>query len=148
MFVVLDTGPLGMVTHPRASDENRECGEWLLRLLAKGETIVVPEIADYELRRELLRADKAQSVKRLDALLSSLFYLPLTTPVMKHAAHLWAQARNEGRPTAPMEALDADVILAAQALSLTNEGQTALVATTNVGHLGRFVDARAWREIL
>ena len=66
---------------------------------------------------------------------------------MRHAAHLWALARNEGRPTASMDALDADVILAAQTLSLRSDDEAPLVETTNVGHLARFVDARTWREI-
>jgi len=61
---------------------------------------------------------------------------------MRRAAELWAQARNRGTPTAPPEALDADVILAAQA-----ERAGAIVATENVGHLARYVTARHWRDI-
>ena len=147
MIVVLDTGPLGMVTHPRASGENRECSTWLRGMLEDGHRIVIPEICDYELRRELVRADKQEGLKRLYALASALVYLPLGTAVMRHAARLWALARNEGRPTASMDALDADVILAAQTLSLRSDDEAPLVATTNVGHLARFVDTRAWREI-
>jgi predicted nucleic acid-binding protein len=147
MIVVLDTGPLGMVTHPRASGQNRECSTWLRGMLEGGHRIVIPEICDYELRRELVRADKQEGVKRLDALANALVYLPLDTSVMRHAAQLWALARNEGRPTASMDALDADVILAAQTLSLRSDDEAPLVATTNVGHLARFVDARTWREI-
>ena len=30
---------------------------------------------------------------------------------------------------------------------LAQSGDTVIVATTNVGHLSRFVDARSWREI-
>lgn len=45
-------------------------------------------------------------------------------------------------PTADDKELDGDVILAAQA-----EQADALVATENVGHLSRFVDAQAWRDI-
>jgi hypothetical protein len=43
--------------------------------------------------------------------------------------------------------LDADAILAAQSTLLAQPGDQAIVATTNVGHLSRFVDARSWREI-
>jgi len=43
--------------------------------------------------------------------------------------------------------LDADAILAAQSTLLAQAGDTVIVATTNVGHLARFVDARSWREI-
>jgi hypothetical protein len=62
--------------------------------------------------------------------------------VLVEAAELWATARREGYPTAADKALDADVILAAR------EGFEMIVATGNVGHLGRFVDARIWDRIV
>jgi predicted nucleic acid-binding protein len=111
-------------------------------LLRRGSEVCVPEIADYEVRRELLRANKVQGIGRLDAVKKSLGYLPITTEIMLKAADLWAQARRSGLPTADPKALDGDVILAAQALEV--EG---IVATDNVGHLARFVTARTWRDI-
>ena len=63
-----------MVTHPRASGENRECSTW--GMLENGHRFVIPEICDYELRRELVRADKQEGLKRLDALANALVYLP------------------------------------------------------------------------
>jgi hypothetical protein len=39
------------------------------------------------------------------------------------------------------------MILAAQAELAAEEGHEVTVATTNVGHLGRFVDAREWETI-
>lgn len=63
---------------------------------------------------------------------------------MRRAAELWAQARNTGQPTAPDPAIDADVILAAQSLSL---GTPLIVATGNPSHLGRFVRAELWSNI-
>jgi len=60
---------------------------------------------------------------------------------------LWAQARNEGYATADDSALDCDVILAAQALLFAEDGFEVIVATRNVGHLARFVDAREWQAI-
>jgi hypothetical protein len=44
-------------------------------------------------------------------------------------------------------ALDADVILVAQAHSLIARGDAVSVATTNVKHLSLFVDAREWQQI-
>jgi hypothetical protein len=61
---------------------------------------------------------------------------------MERAAELWAMVRNQGIPTAPPEALDADVILAAQ-----TERVGGIVATDNVGHLARFVTAKRWNDI-
>jgi hypothetical protein len=60
---------------------------------------------------------------------------------------LWAQARNEGYATADDSALDCDVILAAQASLAAEDGFEVIVATRNVGHLGRFIDAREWEMI-
>lgn len=109
----------------------------------------MPEIADYEQRRELLRSGRRRSVERMDELAAMIGYLPITTTVMRRAARLWAQARNEGRPTASPESLDADVILAAQALVLEEEsGEAVVVATTNPNHLSRYVAAEDWRDIV
>ena len=63
---------------------------------------------------------------------------------MRRAAELWAQARNTGQPTAPDPAIDADVILAAQSLSL---GTPLIVATGNPAHLARFLRAELWSNI-
>lgn len=142
VIVLLDAGPLGMISNPSATQANLECFEWLESILTSGLQVIVPEIADYEIRRELLRANKTRGLHRLDLLKYTLDYLPLSTDVMLRAAELWADARKQGKPTADAKALDCDVILAAQALS---EG--AIVATENVGHLSRFVEAKNWRDI-
>ena len=73
-------------------------------------------------------------------------YLPLTTVATRKAAELWAQARQQGQQTAADAALDADVILAGQALTLAVPN--FVVATTNVGHLSRFAPAEAWHNIV
>ncbi len=142
--ILLDAGPLGMVTHPRA---NPDIVDWLKAMLYSGATILVPEIADYEVRRELLRAKKVKGVKRLDQLKRTIGYLPINTQAMLLAAQLWAQARNQGYPTADDKSLDADVILAAQASTLNDTGDDPVIATTNVGHLSRFAQADQWQNI-
>lgn len=140
--VVLDTGPLGRIAHPRAERKNREIADWLQEMLRSGVKVCIPEIADYEVRRELLRLEKPESVERLDKLKTVLTYLPINTETMIKAAEFWAEARRRGKPTADPKALDGDAILAAQAAQMN-----AIVATENVGHLSRFVEARSWREI-
>lgn len=142
--VFLDAGPLGLVIHPRAG---QEIDAWLKRLLQSGVSVLIPEIADYEVRRELLRLQKVQSVERLDQLKVQIGYVPLTTQAMLKAAEFWAKARNEGYPTADAKALDADVILAAQVSTMTSKQDEPVIATTNVGHLARFVPAKEWRDI-
>lgn len=143
--IVLDAAPLSLLCAPiKKGGESAACANWLAGLLTAGAKVVVPEISDYEVRRELIRANKLSSVGRLDALATSLRYLPLTTAIMRKAAELWAAVRNAGKPTAPDPALDGDVILAAQTILL---GVPAVVATTNVGHLARFVSAEEWKKI-
>lgn len=147
LVVLLDSGPLGLVTNPTGSPLAVQCSEWLDGLVARRVSVVVSEIADYEVRRELLRAGKARGLRRLDAIAAAAIYAPLATETMRQAAEFWAQARNQGRPTADPKELDADVILAAQAALIGRGGDQPVIATTNVGHLSRFVDARRWQDI-
>jgi hypothetical protein len=58
--------------------------------VARGRRVIVPEIADYEVRRELLRANRVSGLARLDGLARLLEYLPLTTAAMRQAVVFWA----------------------------------------------------------
>lgn len=146
-LILLDSGPLGMVTNPKAKGVPLACQLWLKDLLRRGERIAIPEIADYEVRRELLRAGLLRSVHRLDNLKQTLEYIPIQTDTMLLAASIWAEARQTGQPTADPKALDGDVILSAQARLLCDETTEAIVATTNVAHLSRFITALDWQSI-
>ena len=142
--VLLGAGPLGLATNPNRSPSNLACTRWLQELINGGARVLIPEIADYEVRRELLRAKKDRGVDKLDALASSLGYLPLTTAAVRKAAECWAEARQQGRQTASDQSLDADVLLASQALTVEGD---VVIATTNVGHLTRFSAAEEWHKI-
>ena len=146
--VLLDASPLSLLARrPAWRTEGEQARRWADALLSEGVQVCVPEIIDYELRRELLRSGKSASIGRLDRLKDVLVYLPLTTETMLLAAQLWAGARNRGVPTAPSEALDIDVILAAQAMLLQRAGLDCVVATSNVRHIERFVPAARWQSI-
>lgn len=142
--VFLDTGPLGQLSHPRP---NQKVSRWFLDMLDKGIEVVLPEIADYEVRRELIRAKKIQGIQRLDQLKKNTFYAPITTAIMLKAAELWAAVRMQGKPTADPHALDGDAILAAQALTYEANNRSIVIATDNVFHLSRFVPAKTWDSI-
>lgn len=144
--VLLDSGPLGEITHPE-SEKRGPIREWLVRLLDAGEYPRLPEITDYEHRRALLRRDAFGQVRRLDIFKQVFGYEPLTTDIMLTAAQLWADVRKRGLPTGPERELDVDVILAAQARTLEEDGNSVRVATTNPRHLSRFVEARPWQEL-
>jgi len=94
----------------------------------------------------LLRANKVKGLARLDELIDSLEYLPINTEAMRQAAVFWAEARQKGQPTASDKTIDADMILVAQVVVM--DVQNKVVATTNVGHLSRFVAADLWQNIL
>lgn len=142
---MLDTGPLGLITNPKLSPESVTCAQWLQTHLISGSRVLIPEIADYEVRRELLRANKIKGIARLDDLAKLIEYLPIRTVAMRQAAQLWAQARQQGQPTAGDKTIDGDVILVAQAMTLGVPD--VVIATTNVGHLSRFIAAEIWQNI-
>jgi predicted nucleic acid-binding protein len=143
-LLLMDTGVLGMITHPKA---NEELKNWFEERTASGTRFLVPEICDYELRRELIRIRSRASIARLDSLKEVCGYIPIRTTMILRAAELWADARSSGFPTADDRALDGDMILAAQAQSLESEVDQVEIVTDNVGHLNRFVRARRWDEI-
>jgi predicted nucleic acid-binding protein len=154
--ILLDAGPLGLVTHPAGGEDARLCKEWFEDGLGAGSRFCIPAIADYEVRRDLVRAERQKSLLKLDELTHELAYIPLLGETIRTAAELWADSRRKGLPTAPSASLDADCLLAAQArtfLSLNRshrwvrltrderaQGVNVVIATTNVGHLGRYAN--------
>jgi hypothetical protein len=148
-FVLLDSGPLGQACRRPGTALADQCRLWTDALIARAVEVVVPEIADYEVRRELTRINASGSLRRLDDLVArgGLSYQPVTIRGWRHAAIFWADARQRGIPTASPAALDADVILAACAATIGQPGDQVTVATQNVGHLARYCDARLWTTI-
>lgn len=145
--ILLDSSPLSILANPAQTSEVRAITEWLADCDAAGHRIIVPEIIDYEVRRELLRSRKAASVAERDNLKADLTHLPLTTVALLKAAELWAQTRQQGKPPSHDENIDVDVILAAQALTLGVPTADIVVATINRRHLSLFLPADLWSNI-
>lgn len=149
MIVLLDSGPLGLITNAnRKNEEAQGCARWLEDLLENSIPVYIPEICDYEVRREFTREKLPNALRRLDDLqrVKGIEYLPITTKIMLKASDLWAEARQKGKQTADDKALDGDVILAATAISSYLLEKT-VIATGNIKHLTWFTDARRWHEI-
>lgn len=147
LHIFLDSYPLSIASAPALTPEVIAITDWTSDCLAAGHKIYIPEVVDYELRRELLRAGKVNSVKKLDGLKSILRFLPISSPAMLLAADLWASSRQSGLPTGDPKKLDIDVILAAQALTIGVPPSDLIVATSNVSHIARFVPADLWNNI-
>lgn len=147
--IVLDSGPLGLIVHPKGSPESEKCINWLISLLKKGLRIFIPEIVDYELRREMILNDNLNGIKKLDNLKKNIDYLKINTETMLYAARLWAKIRKNGKPTADKNSLDIDVILAAQTKFAMSDIKIneIIITTTNVGHLSIFANAEKWLNI-
>src|SRR5580658_2170462 len=107
MIVFLDTAPLSVLTNARTPPATVAALTWVWSMRAAGHRFVVPAIADYELRRELERANKRLSIAELDAWHGE--YLPLTESAIKLAAKLWAQVRNVELTKADPTEIDGDV---------------------------------------
>ena len=146
-LILLDSTPLSLITNPKTSSITLECQDWFQGLADRSYLPVLPEIIDYEVRRELIRARKIAGIRRLDQLKEDILFLPITTAVMLKAAELWAQVRQQGKPTTDDKALDGDVILASQAILLSELGHKVIVATSNPKHLSLFITAKNWNEI-
>lgn len=141
LLIALDSGPLGQLAHPDP-DRYPELQRWFDRHIAIDTVFLIPEIADFEVRRNLILEQHERSLLCLEKLANRVSYVPLNTDAMRLAARYWAQARRTGRSVGDPKELNADVILAAQATLAK-----AIVATDNVSHLAQFVEARPWATI-
>lgn len=180
-LIVLDSAPLGLASMPRPRripepdrDPDR-CRAWLAALRQNGDRILIPAVADYEVRRELIRvgirdgridatrlhrdghdptlSQASASIARLEALRAVGEFIPLDAEAdLLRAAELWAMLRSLGLATSADKALDADSLIVAQATRVA-AGRPLIMATSDVGDMGRFprigVDLRAarWTEI-
>ena len=150
--VYLDATPLSLISQRKKKNPNvTECYLWVSELLRQNVRVYIPEITDFEVRRELVRAKKQAGIERLNEWQFTCKLIPITSQAMLRASVLWADARNRGVPTAEDCALDADVIFAAQVLESAAANGYAqgeyLVATENVRHISRYVDSAVWQEI-
>ena len=135
--IVHNSGPVGIITSPRNTLVASACRQWLGELLAKGRRVILQEVTDYEVRRELIRRNSVNALINLDQLGQRVEYMPLTTQIMRLSAELWAQARQRGLQTAANQSLDCDSL-----------GVPAIVASGNWAHLSRYVPAQDWQTII
>lgn len=54
-IIILDSGPLGDACRKRGHPDVESLTRWWIQANANGVMVAVPEIADYEVRRGLLR---------------------------------------------------------------------------------------------
>ena len=102
-LILMDSGPLGLIVRAPSKPQVVRCLTWLKAISAAGATVIIPEIAHYEVRRELIRIRAVGSLRRLEHYLdpsSGLRHLTLTTDAMIRAAEFWAFLRQMGIPTA------------------------------------------------
>jgi predicted nucleic acid-binding protein len=92
--VVLNSTPLGILCNPGAAPKVMACRQWLADLLAAGRRVILPEITDYEVRRELIRRGSTVALTNLDGYGSQLEYLPINTAAIQLAAILCCTFRD------------------------------------------------------
>ena len=145
LVVFLDSGPLGLLTNPKLPPATVAILRWAKSMRGAGSRFVVPAIADYEVRRELVRAGKLAGITELNAWQTE--YLPMSDSALRLASKLWAQARTSGTSTADPKELDGDVLIVAQAIDMGFLTSDFIIATTNPGHLTQFVPCDLWTNI-
>ena len=137
--IMIDTSVLGRICHPT---EHSDVQEWFRSLLEQGShvsEVLVSVLADYELRRHLLKMGAVESLRRLDDLAQCLRYVPVTAEAGRRAAELRQAMATQGMPGVS----DAGLLMAAQAMIenavlITNDRTTARIPG---------VQARDWTDV-
>ncbi len=158
MIVILDSNILGLIIAPLSTNfekeegkykQARECIYWFQNLLSRGAYVTVPDICDYEIRRELIRINSFESLDNLKGLRNVINFQELTFNVLTEAAEIWAIARNSNQPNKSIQNIDVDCIIAAHWRLLKNEypGREVIVATENIKDFQSFSDCSSWKNI-
>ena len=151
MYIILDSFPASSTSKRENSSptESDRCRRWIDECELAGHNVMVPAVVYYEVLRELeLRQAHSQIARFKKFSLHPARFIALLSVHLETAAQLWAQSRRAGKPTSDPKELDVDVILAAQALNLNLATSDFIIATTNPGHLSRFVPAELWSKIV
>ena len=139
--VFLDSSPLSLLCNPKINPVTTAINDCVAALMTAGHGIYLPELTNFELRRELSRAGKTRSITLPNALQSRFLYLPVNTIALLRAANLWTGARNQGTATTGPLKLDIDVILAAQVQEFAEANSIpdneTVIATSNAVRLSR-----------
>lgn len=142
-IILLDTEVLGKICHKNLE---RDLVKVLQYLEREKIGLRVPEICDYELRRNLLLENLAKSIRRLNKFRKTdrLFFFDTNTMII--AAEIWSVIRKQGNPTENKDSLDGDVILAAQAYQLKAYYEEIIILTTNAKDIAKFnyLDLKTW----
>lgn len=139
-IIVLDAGPLGLAIGRSGLPDTEACLTWLASMEAAANEVVIPTVADYEVRRELERIGATAKLRRLDQLAARFDVVDMLGPAF----------RRLGLPTAAAADIDADALIAGVAATIGADGDFVTVATTNVRHLARLpgIDAQVWNAIV
>lgn len=135
--VLLDSGPLGEIISPKPKGYIKD---WLSFIKQNKISLRVPEIIDYEIRRNLILSNLGKSERRLNQYRNRKEFIHLNSEILICACEIWAELRRIGQPTASKERLDIDVLLIAQAISQTDSFEEVIIVTTNVKHLIRCIE--------
>ena len=146
-WIFLDAGLIGLSSVDPNNPTTAAFTRWV-RNKQLGAEVCVTSLTRYEARRDLIRAGLTTKLARLDQFCQTLKPLPVSDEAWGVATDFWAIVRRRGLNTAPPQALDADAILAGVAATCGRSGDSVILATTNIRHLGWFpgIDARLWQS--
>jgi predicted nucleic acid-binding protein len=135
---MLDTNVLVQLCHPT---RYRDVQEWFRSLLLSGADsleILISVLADYELRRVLIRRGANASLARLDDLTRSIRYIPVTAENVRRAAEISARLAADGQHVS-----DVDSLMAAQAIA---EGAVLVTSDRSLQKVPGLT-AKDWSEL-
>jgi hypothetical protein len=158
LIILLDASPLMDAVGPVGDVASDGVRLWISTMRTSGARVLVPDLADYEVRRYLLAglvkspaSKPGDKLSRLDELRRDCEVLTISSAAMLKAAEFWAHLRTlpVPAPTADREKLDADAILAGMAATVGGSDDRVVVATDNPRHIGRYpgVEAKHWETI-
>jgi hypothetical protein len=134
--IVIDSGALGYLVNKKNFENTERWFDFVERIIDA--EIRLPAIIDYESGRNYKLEKLSNSIINLDKFRERHEYLELTDLDLDLAKSLWAYCRSIGKPTTNKDKIDVDVILVAQAISLSEEFSEIIIITSDPRDLSVF----------
>lgn len=158
VLLVLDTGPLGLLTNPNKTEKPEACRHWFENMAQNGARVAVPQTSYEEVCIGIQHAHTVHGIDRLNKFVNEVYdrnlWIATNRVVTMEAERLQESTKTRGKMTGDPNELNPDCKIAAacklapQLLDDIPQGTRCVVVTDNIKHYKQIeVECYKWQDL-